>query len=76
MRVDHAEVLGACVSCHDGRKAAGKSASHLPTGNGCDTCHTTSAWKPAAFDHAGVLQGTCITCHNGVTGTLAEAPTS
>jgi hypothetical protein len=32
----------------------------------CDRCHTTSAWKPAAFDHGGVIPGTCATCHNGL----------
>jgi hypothetical protein len=47
VRVDHAEVIGTCVSCHNGRTATGKSATHPITGNACDNCHTTTAWTPA-----------------------------
>src|SRR5437899_5723283 len=36
-----------------------------PTTASCDTCHRTTAWKPATFSHAGVVPGTCATCHNG-----------
>ena len=28
-------------------------------------CHRTTAWKPAAFSHAGVVAGQCASCHNG-----------
>src|SRR5262249_39984431 len=34
-----------------------------------DTCHRTSAWTPAGFNHANVVAGTCATCHNGTTAT-------
>ena len=47
VRVDHAEVIGTCVSCHNGRTATGKNAAHPITGNACDNCHTTTAWTPA-----------------------------
>jgi hypothetical protein len=63
---DHAEVAGACASCHDGAKAPGKGAQHLPAGSNCEACHTTSAWKPAVYDHASVVAGTCRNCHTGV----------
>ena len=63
-RVDHLEVLGTCISCHNGRKANGKPVNHLPTSDQCDDCHRSTAWVPAAFDHAGIA-GACFSCHNG-----------
>ena len=66
MRLDHADVLGACASCHNGTRAPGKATLHPLSGADCDRCHTTSAWKPAAFDHAAVLAGACATCHNAL----------
>jgi len=63
---DHLATSASCVSCHDSTRAAGKSANHPLSGTDCDRCHTTSAWKPAAFDHAGLVAGTCASCHNGL----------
>ena len=37
----------ACYSCH-----AKDDAHNGQFGTFCDTCHTTSAWLPASFDHA------------------------
>jgi hypothetical protein len=74
LRVDHAEVLGTCASCHDGTTATGKPADHVPTTLACDNCHTTSAWLPARFDHTGVAPGTCAQCHDGVRAT-GKTPT-
>jgi hypothetical protein len=67
--VDHLQVLGSCASCHDGAIATGKNINHLPTGDNCEDCHTTAAWVPAVFDHAGVTPGTCSQCHDGITAT-------
>lgn len=64
-RVDHLEVLGTCISCHDGRKANGKPTDHSPASDQCDDCHRTTAWVPAAFDHTGIV-GACFSCHNGI----------
>jgi hypothetical protein len=48
VRVDHAEVIGTCFSCHNGVTATGKGSAHpINTGNACDNCHTTTAWTPA-----------------------------
>ncbi len=58
-------VPGTCASCHNGTKATGKSATHVPTTASCDTCHRTTAWIPATFSHTGVTPGSCATCHNG-----------
>jgi hypothetical protein len=60
------------VTCHNGTRATAKSATHLPTPNTCGDCHTTAAWSPARFDHAGVT-GTCVTCHNGTRATGKSA---
>jgi hypothetical protein len=66
VRVDHMEVLGTCQSCHDAVHAPAKPARHPLSGANCDSCHTTSAWIPAVFDHSQVVSGTCFTCHNGL----------
>jgi hypothetical protein len=69
VRVDHADVIGTCFSCHNGTTATGKHAQHITSGNSCDDCHTSNAWTPAVFDHNSVSPGTCTTCHNGTTAT-------
>ncbi len=70
--MDHTGTNGQCSSCHNGAYTAvnadGKNATHMTTTASCDTCHTTSAWIPATFTHAGVGAGTCATCH-GVSST-------
>jgi hypothetical protein len=65
IRVDHLEVHGTCASCHDGGRALGKPANHIPASNQCDDCHRTVAFSPATFDHAGIASG-CSGCHDGV----------
>ena len=47
VRVDHTQVIGTCMSCHNGTKATGKPANHPVTPGSCDNCHTTIAWTPA-----------------------------
>ena len=65
---NHAGVVpGTCGTCHNGAKATGKSASHIPTTAACDSCHKTTGWIPATMNHMGVAPGTCMTCHNGTT---------
>jgi len=65
-RVDHTQVLGTCVSCHNGVVAKGKGSTHVSSGTDCATCHTTNAWTPARFDHASVAAHTCKSCHDGL----------
>ena len=64
--VDHAQVIGTCVSCHNSSTARGKTSRHLPTASPCETCHTTNGWTPARFEHAAVAAHSCLTCHNAV----------
>jgi len=63
---NHPEVTGTCESCHNGVDATGKSASHIPTSESCDACHTMDAWLPGSrVDHTQVI-GACSSCHDGV----------
>lgn len=64
-RMDHNEVYGECVSCHDNKTAFGKPVDHPPAGDQCDSCHLTVAFSPVMrFDHAGITAN-CASCHNG-----------
>ena len=66
-RVDHNEVIGDCVSCHNNQVAIGKTPTHPQTGDQCDNCHLTVAFSPQrTFDHTGITSN-CVSCHNGVT---------
>lgn len=65
-QVDHSQLTGTCVSCHNGSTAIGVPVGHIATSRGCDSCHTTNAWLPARFDHLAIAPRTCATCHDGV----------
>lgn len=81
-------VSGVCSTCHDGTQAVGKPASgHILTTAACDTCHTASntsnysTFLGATYSHAGVVAGSCATCHGGtypgvVAKSAAHIPTS
>ena len=61
------DVRGQCSTCH----AAPKTKFHADAGKKCATCHTSTAWKPATFDHnryfalTGPHKASCSTCHAG-----------
>jgi len=64
---DHQGVLpGQCKTCHNGVAARGLPAKHLPVKVSCDSCHRTTAWRPAQFNHQGTVAGQCSSCHNGI----------
>ena len=42
---DHAEVLGSCVSCHNGTIAQGEGPTHPQTSQNCAACHSVMTWK-------------------------------
>jgi hypothetical protein len=67
---DHREVMGSCVSCHNGTIAQGEGSTHPKTSNACEACHTVMSWNPPkAVDHTQIpmaVAGFCIICHNGV----------
>ena len=62
-----------CYSCH-----ARNDAHQGQFGNGCGTCHTTSGWTPATFDHSvtkfpltGAHAGlACSKCHTNAVFTV------
>jgi len=62
-----------CQLCHvqGGRvTATSKPATHVPTNDRCDLCHTsTITWVGARFTHSGIAPGGCVQCHNGRTAT-------
>jgi len=70
LKFDHLQIqpATACAICHDGTGTLtnnGKNVMHIATNLDCETCHTSSAWKPAAVDHTGLVNG-CEVCHDGV----------
>lgn len=65
--VDHNNLTGSCITCHNGTDATGKPATHSLTTDTCDACHSVTSWVPViAVDHNETI-GTCVSCHNGVT---------
>ncbi|HHJ35631.1 MAG TPA: hypothetical protein ENJ87_07685 [Gammaproteobacteria bacterium] len=67
----HPGIVGGCDGCHNGvfsttsNNLYGKSGTHLPTAQDCDTCHTKSTFSaPTNFVHAGI-SGNCESCHDG-----------
>ena len=74
----YGQVTAGCSSCHNGTNATGKTSSHIPTTAECGSCHATTAWKPATFDHSGITE-TCANCHDGTRATgkhAAHIPTT
>jgi hypothetical protein len=67
--MNHSGTAGVCANCHGGGytalNARAKPSTHITTTQSCDTCHATTAWKPATYSHSGVTAGSCATCHNG-----------
>jgi hypothetical protein len=70
---DHAEVRGACSSCHNNVQAQGKGPGHIETSLECNLCHSTIGWAGAVFNHSNVTAG-CASCHNGI-GAKGPPPT-
>jgi len=65
----HQDITRGCEGCHVGqffvtRPDLVKAAGHLPTDQDCSDCHTTAAFKPSIFDHAGIADN-CASCHDG-----------
>jgi hypothetical protein len=70
-----------CVSCHGAQRDQVTEPSHAAFSDQCQTCHTTAAWQPAAFDHPFPLEGghadvACKSCHTGAPAVYADTPTA
>jgi hypothetical protein len=74
LRVDHTQVIGACMTCHDGTIATGKDADHIDTTEDCSACHVPGGlWSTAAFDHSTVAGQACNSagCHTKPTNHIS-----
>jgi len=65
----HKNVIGNCVSCHNGSIPSAKSKVqavpvHIPSSNVCEDCHTGFTTFKGANPHKGVTDN-CFSCHNG-----------
>ncbi len=70
-----------CWSCHSSDFTASVNPDHVVNNfdHQCETCHTTTSWKPASFDHnqtgfpltgAHASVSNCVDCHsNGYSNT-------
>ena len=64
--VDHFEVIGACMDCHNNMIAMGQPPQHITTSGVCDSCHVTMAFSPVIIvDHNEII-GTCLECHDNL----------
>src|ERR1700730_10677596 len=70
---EHREVMGSCVSCHNGVIAQGKGPTHPATSQNCAACHSVLTWNPTTtVDHTQIplaVAGFCIIGHNGTQAT-------
>lgn len=63
-RVDHMQVIGPCIMCHNNQQVYGQHPNHIPTSNHCSDCHSELSWLPVNFNHDGLTN--CVGCHNNV----------
>lgn len=68
-RVDHAEVFGTCVGCHNNNIAPGKPVDHIRASDDCESCHSgVLSWQPVTarqVDHGAIPNvDDCFSCHN------------
>jgi len=73
-----------CVSCHLSRYTGTTNPNHTTAGfpQDCTVCHTTTAWRPASFNHGTTrfpLTGAhttvaCVSCH--IAGVYAGTPSA
>ncbi len=64
---DHSGIVNNCASCHGDTPTATpvglkKNTGHLPTAQDCSFCHVPGTFKPAVFDHTGIVDN-CVSCH-------------
>ena len=76
--MNHAGISSGCTACHNGQAFAGvtpvsKPSNHIATTADCVSCHKSFVtFAGATFNHAGVVPGTCNTCHTGTGGGMTE----
>ncbi|MCP4876529.1 MAG: hypothetical protein GY896_13795 [Gammaproteobacteria bacterium] len=76
LATQHVGITNGCEGCHTSQffptnPALYKTASHLPTGQDCDVCHTVAGFTPTTMlAHEGIT-GNCASCHDGSAGFVA-----
>ncbi|MBN9662806.1 MAG: hypothetical protein J0H49_31700, partial [Acidobacteria bacterium] len=57
-----------CFDCHNAQFASTSDPNHVQAGfpRECQTCHTTSTWRGAVFDHAARTKFTLVGAHTSV----------
>lgn len=65
----HPDITRGCEGCHNttvfpATPGVVKSATHLPTDQDCNICHTVNAFTPSIFSHVGIFEN-CASCHDG-----------
>lgn len=75
----HPDISSGCESCHTtqfipNNPNAVKTASHLPTNQDCDVCHTNTDFNSSIFNHSGIT-GNCASCHDGSVNNVATGAT-
>jgi len=63
--MDHQEVIGACIICHNNMITLGKPLLHLNTSDNCGSCHSVLNFLPVESMNHTEVEGVCINCHNG-----------
>jgi len=64
------DLSNGCSGCHDGFESIGQPVTHMAATDVCQSCHSTSGFRPVNMvDHNQVI-GLCASCHNG---TIARA---
>ena len=71
-RRSHAGRRAPAPAATTARRRSARASNHIPTSEACSTCHSTLAWTPATFSHAGIAAG-CASCHDGVRATGRNA---
>jgi hypothetical protein len=59
-----------CAFCHEAgsrMSSVVKPRNHMPTAQTCDSCHNTTTFAGARFNHIGIAPGSCMSCHNSMT---------
>ncbi len=70
---DHTGIVANCSACHGDNPTSApvgpmKNIGHVPTSQDCSFCHVPGTFKPAVFDHTGIVNN-CVSCHNGTDAT-------
>ncbi len=80
-KMDHTGITSGCSTCHMGQfvGVVSKPAMHIPVaaGQDCNACHaSTVTFLGAFYNHAGVVAGSCGTCHTGAYPGVKTKPTT